>query len=115
MIAVYERIDCTYATYMYMYYIVTILDHGCVHTYLDDDKHCRSVHVSIIVLAIYTFGTSLLFWWLYKKLSEHLGDKDDSEGNYVYVCAFTVYFRISIFMCAHTHMYVCKHCVYMCS
>ena len=103
----------TYATYMYMYYIVTILDHGCVHTYLDDDKQCRIVHVSIIVLAIYTFGTSLLFWWLYKKLSEHFGTKDDSEGNYNYVQLQCI--SELVYLCVHTRLYIYKHCAYMCS
>ena len=47
----------------------------------DKDKHYRIVHVSIIVLGIFTCGTSVLLWWLYKNLAEFTGkDKYDVEG-----------------------------------
>ena len=63
----------------------------------DDDEYCRIVHVSIIVLGIYTFGTSLLLWWLYTKLAKCCFSddvKDDSKGNshynaYIYTCLCT--------------------------
>ena len=46
-----------------LYFVFTCISN------LDDDEYCRIVHVSITVLVIYTFGTSLLLWWLYKKLA----------------------------------------------
>ena len=51
----------------------------------DDDECSRIVHVSIIVLAIYTFGTSLLWWWLCTKLAKLCCDneKKDSKGMYI--------------------------------
>ena len=57
----------------------------------DDDEYCRIVHVSITVLVIYTFGTSLLLWWLYKKLAKcccgHVND--DSKSKYSIECIST--------------------------
>ena len=59
-----------------------------------DDDYRSILHVSIIVLTIYTFGTSLLLWWLYKKLAKLCCNivKDDSKGTYVihtlYICAY---------------------------
>ena len=59
----------------------------CVHLYLyvDDDECSRIVHVSIIVLGIYTCGISLLLWWLWTKLSTCFPDtvKDDPKGKYI--------------------------------
>ena len=65
-----------------------------MYIFADDDDYCSILHVSIIVLAIYTFGTSLLLWWLYKKLTKLCCDnvKDDSKGTYVihtlYICTY---------------------------
>ena len=52
-------------TYVVTYKTINIR----IHYISDDDKYCRIVHVSTIVLEIYTFGTSLLLWWLCKKLA----------------------------------------------
>ena len=55
----------------------------CIYILIsDDDEYCKIVHVSIIVLGIYTFGTSLLLWWLYKKFTKCFC-ANDSEGTYI--------------------------------
>ena len=55
----------------------------------DDDEYCRVTHVSIIVLTIYTFGISLLLWWLYKGVAKLCCNnvKDDSKGAYI-ICTY---------------------------
>ena len=56
-----------------------------LYAFSDDDEYCRVTHVSIIVLAIYTFGISLLLWWLYKGVTNLCCNdiKDDSKGAYI--------------------------------
>ena len=61
-----------------------------MYIFADDDDYCSILHVFIIVLAIYTFGTSLLLWWLYKKFAKLCCNnvKDYSKG----IChLYTVY------------------------
>ena len=53
-----------------------------VRTYVFSDN--RVVHASIIVLGVFTCGTSVLLWWLYKTLVVCSNkDKYDVEGNYI--------------------------------
>ena len=77
-----------------------------VYALLDDDKRYRIVHVSIIVLGIYTFGISLLLWWLYKCTAKGFSCivKDDSKGTY------------TILDCLgnnHLHSYMCIYVVFV--
>ena len=84
--------------YTYSNYIATYVCKVCICASLfsDDDKYCRIVHVSIIVLGIYTFGTTLLLWWLYKKLVKccFSGDvKDDPKGRictFIFACIYNM-------------------------
>ena len=79
-------------------YIHILLDHTYIlHTYVrscvclhfsDDNEYCRIVHVSIIVLGIYTFGTSLLLWWLHKKLAGLLCENDSEGSTYVAIAKY---------------------------
>ena len=57
-----------------------------MYVFSDDNKYYRIVHASIIVLGVFTCGTSVLLWYLYKNLVV-CGNKDkyDVEGNYIYV------------------------------
>ena len=70
------------------------------YTFSDDDD-CRIVHVSIIVLGIYTFGTSLLLWWLCKKLDTICCDSD-SGGTYTYV--HTYVHTVVTYVCVYIHI-----------
>ena len=57
-----------------------------MYVFSDDNKYYRIVHASIIVLGVFTCGTSVLLWWLYKSLVVCSNkDKYDVEGNYIYV------------------------------
>ena len=70
----YSFLNC----YMYV--------HTYAHLFSADNERCRIIHVSIVVLTIYTFGTSLAWWWLYKKLAQLCCNnvKDNSQGSYVH-------------------------------
>ena len=74
------------AQYICMYACV----HACIHSYmssLDKDECYRITSVSIIVLGILTCGTSVLLWWIYKRLSKcgNSKNKYSLKGIYTYV------------------------------
>ena len=50
------------------------------------DKYVRITNVSIIVLGIYTCGTSVLLWWLYKGITKCCSNnkKISLEGTYLH-------------------------------
>ena len=68
-------------------YVASYVVHSYVSmsSFIDKDKCCSIINISIIVLGILTCGTSVLLWWIYKRISE-CGDskkKYDLGGTYI--------------------------------
>ena len=88
----------------------------CLFYFLD--KYCKITNVSIFVLGIYTCGTSVLLWWLYKGIAEICGTrkKHSLEGTYVRAYILCVYCTYVHMYELHTyaHVYVCMYvCMYV--
>ena len=59
----------------------------CLFYFLD--KYCKITNVSIFVLGIYTCGTSVLLWWLYKGIAEICGTR--KKHSFDGMCVHTYY------------------------
>ena len=69
-------------------------------------KYCKITNVSIIVLGIYTCGTSVLFWWLYKLMYGLCNgkEKDSFQGMHVHMYIYIIYTLSSLLF--YLYMYV---------
>ena len=85
------KVPQKYNTWLYVHNTYVCM-HVCLHTFiyvssLDKDECYRITSASIIVLGILTCGTSVLLWWIYKRISKcgNSKNKYSLKGIYTYV------------------------------
>ena len=77
----------------------------CRYTYMFAflDKYCKITNVSIFVLGIYTCGTSVLLWWLYKGIAEICGTR--KKHSFKGICVHTVAtYILYVYVHKYAHM-----------